>query len=518
MATLQSSETQNTEGFWLSGDFKYKDSETFLQDAVRAAALVKYTVVARQQSSLKIVPLTDLNPDMISAYLTCGAIGGTGPEFAAISNGYFKLGADGQTVAEYGPCDFTGMDTALDNPGFLTCGGIGTSAAFQAVAAGYFKVAFDAQAVEEIGPCDFSGISAPGDTPGSYLCGTNGAIIAAGWDAITDGAGTFPINGVNVVLAAMDFTDCLTFWDVAATITHHAAGRFVCTYDGNANVFQIVSPSTGETSTVAALSAGAAGTDITAAGYLNGTVAGAATAGTGGEGTHQSVPQIINAALAGKGYCSQSGDALVIVSRTAGETSSVSVLTAGTSGTDISGALLMNGLSGTGTPTAGTGGEALFESIVDILNAALHGEAFASFDGDAIIFTSPSKGLPASAITVLTAGVSGTDISGAAYLNGLTAVGTVTAATGEESTSIPIGIFVGEAITAADLVAGDVTDQAVAEYGDPATFDVDKLILENSLDIDDIVVGTGQSIRQHLTNIGLIASSTDEIFQSNPLT
>ena len=130
---------------------------------------------------------------------------------------------------------------------------------------------------------------------------------------------------------------------------------------------------------------------------------------------------------------------------------------------------------------------------------------------------SPTAGLPGSTISVLSdPAAGGTDISGVGFLNGV--AGAVTVATGQASTAVPIGIFVGGAITAADLVAADVEDQLVSGYGDPATFDVNKLILENSLDIDDIVQNTGFSIRQHLTNIGLIASETDEIFQSNPLT
>lgn len=275
MTILQATETQNTEGFWLSGDYSYKDSETFLQDAGRAADLVKFTVVARQQSSLKLVPLTDLNPNLTSASLACGVNGGA--------------------VAAYQNAD---SEFAINIDGTLT------------------DIQVDMTAIV----------------------------------ALTDIASA--INTISVPLGVL------------------------CSYNEETNTFY---------------------------------------------------------------------------------------------------------------------------------------------------FSSLKKGLPGSTITVLTAvaGGSGTDISGATHLNGLTAVGTVTAATGESSTAIPIGIFLGEDIAFADLVAGDVTDQAVANSGDPATFDVDKLILENSLDIDDpISVGAaaGQTIRQYLTNIGLIASTTNEIFQAQPLT
>ncbi len=272
MTTLQSTETQNTEGFWLSGDFKYKDNETFLQDAGRVADLVSKTVVARIQSSLKLIPLTDLNPNLTSASLACGVNGGV--------------------VAAYQNAD---SEFAINIDGTLT------------------NIQVDMTAIV----------------------------------ALTDIAPA--INTISVPLGVL------------------------CSYNEETNTFY---------------------------------------------------------------------------------------------------------------------------------------------------FSSLKKGLPASTITVLTAvsGGSGTDISGATHLNGLTTVGTVTAATGEASTAIPAGIFVGNDIATADLVAGDVTDQQVSGYGDPATFDVDKLILENSLDIDDVVSGTGQTIRQHLTNIGLIASTTDEILQTQPLT
>ncbi len=271
MTTLQSVENQNTEGFWNFGDYQHKDSETFLQEAGRVADLVKYTVVATQQSDLKLVPVSDLNPALTAA---------------------------------------------------------------------------------------------------SMLCGANGGNLAA-WQAVGDGSFTISIDGVELDITGLVFTAITALTDISG---------------------------------------------------------------------------IINIALALRGLC-------------------------------------------------------FYDEV-----------------GDVFTFVSPKTGLPGSSITVLTAGSAGTDISGAGFLNGLTTVGTVTAATGEASTAIPIGIFIGDDIATADLVAGDVTDQYVAISGDPAGFDVDKLVLEGGLTIDDIVVSTGQSIRQHLTNIGLIASTTDEILQTTPLT
>jgi len=86
----------------------------------------------------------------------------------------------------------------------------------------------------------------------------------------------------------------------------------------------------------------------------------------------------------------------------------------------------------------------------------------------AFTFTSLKKGLPASSITVLTAVVAGggTDISTALILNGLAGTGTVTNATGEITASIPAGVFMGEDIPFADIVAGDVTNQHLLIGGD----------------------------------------------------
>jgi len=391
MTTLQATETQNTEGFWLSGDYKYKDNETFLQEAGRVADLVSKTVVARRQSDLKLVPLTDLSPALVPGNMLCGAIGGTLPEFAAVSDAELSVDVNGETI-ELADMDLTGIDTIEDTPGY-------------------------------------------------WLCGANGDVIG-NWDALTDAAFSYVVDGVAYDTGQMNLTASVTFGGLIDIINFHLDGHATMEYAFTVDKFKLVSNKTGETSSVT-IGAPAAGTDISAAGYLNQT-AGAATAGTGGENLGENIAEIINAHAAGRFNVAFSGDAFVFMSPTSGILSAISVL------------------------------------------------------------SDPSAG--------------GTYIGGAGFLNGETGTGTATVGTGQVSTSIPIGIFVGNDIATADLVAGDVEDQIVVNYGDPATFDVNKLILENSLDIDDVVVGTEKTIRQHLTEIGLIASDTDEIFQSNPLT
>lgn len=133
-------------------------------------------------------------------------------------------------------------------------------------------------------------------------------------------------------------------------------------------------------------------------------------------------------------------------------------------------------------------------------------------------FSSLKQGLPDSTITVLTAvaGGSGTDISGATHLNGLTAVGTVTAATGEVTSSIPAGILMSDDITAAALVAGDVTNKVLL-VGSDKMIDEDLIILENSLTLASIVVSTGKTIRQHLELLGIYPRKSVNSQQIQPI-
>ncbi|RKX22186.1 MAG: hypothetical protein DRP45_11585 [Candidatus Zixiibacteriota bacterium] len=153
---------------------------------------------------------------------------------------------------------------------------------------------------------------------------------------------------------------------------------------------------------------------------------------------------------------------------------------------------------------------AALTDIVGIINVALAARAICVYDevGDVFSFFSLKSGLPASTIGYLVAGSAGTDISGAGFLNGLTGTGTITAATGEASESVPSGIYWGDEVTAADLVAGDVTNRKVLAGGDPIILDEDKIVLEGSLTLASVVVATGKTIEQHLRDIGIFARET----------
>jgi len=154
--------------------------------------------------------------------------------------------------------------------------------------------------------------------------------------------------------------------------------------------------------------------------------------------------------------------------------------------------------------------------IAGIIESALAGRAGIAYDqvGNDFTFFSLKSGLPASTIAVLTAGSSGTDISGSGFLNGL--AGAVTAATGEVTASIPAGIFMGDDIAFATIVAGDVTKQHLL-IGGNKYIDEAMIILENSLTMASIISATGKTIRQHLQELDIFPTPTDNNQQIQPI-
>lgn len=82
--------------------------------------------------------------------------------------------------------------------------------------------------------------------------------------------------------------------------------------------------------------------------------------------------------------------------------------------------------------------------------------------------------------------------------------------TATDGTAIPAGIYVGDDITQAAIVAGDVLINQILLLGDAATFDVAQLVLENSVALDD-VIGTGvtlTTVGDELRKIGFISEAT----------
>ena len=87
----------------------------------------------------------------------------------------------------------------------------------------------------------------------------------------------------------------------------------------------------------------------------------------------------------------------------------------------------------------------------------------------------------------------------------------VTATTGAATAR---GIYVGEPVASADLVAGDVTGAAILVGGDGITVDTQQVVLENSLTLNTVVGATSVNARliaDDLANIGIFVESTIDI-------
>lgn len=86
--------------------------------------------------------------------------------------------------------------------------------------------------------------------------------------------------------------------------------------------------------------------------------------------------------------------------------------------------------------------------------------------------------------------------------------------TATDGTAIPQGIYIGEAITAAALVAGDIPDALIVEGGAPLLVDKNQLVIEASKTLATVItVGTTdlRTVEDHLKEIGVYANDTIDI-------
>lgn len=86
--------------------------------------------------------------------------------------------------------------------------------------------------------------------------------------------------------------------------------------------------------------------------------------------------------------------------------------------------------------------------------------------------------------------------------------------TATDGTAIPIGIFLGNDITGAALVAGDVIDQVIL-IGGSVTIDTEQLTIESSKTLATVINATGgadniltQTVRDYLHMRGIFPEST----------
>ena len=488
------------------------DSETFEQDAGRAIALAPLTVMAQKALTRKWVPLNSVDPTLTKGKMIAGAAGAAEAGFQAVADGEFTVAVDGVAMNITG-LDFTGLEAPTATKGNMVCGAAGTDeAGFQAVADGEFTVSVDGVAINVIG-LDFTGIQAPTATNATLVCGAIGTNLG-GFQAVTDGSFTIVVDGNTHVITTLDWSLITALDEIVDPINALAAGRFTAVYDSDVDIVTIYSNRTGAVSTMGYLTAGGGGTDVSGAGFLNGlTGTGALVQGTGDDGTDRNISDVINDVAQGRFSTEYDGAVVSFFSPRLGDTSIVSVLSAvpAGGGTDISGAGFLNGLVGTGTATAGTGDDGTDRNIASMINDVAAGRFFVTYDGVRVAFFSPTLGVQ-SAVSVLSAvpAGAGTDISGAGFLNGLTGTGTVTAGTGGDGSDFPVGIYLGESITAAALVAGDVVGRVVLMGGN-IVCDKDQVVLENSLALTDVVVALSQTIQRALEQRGIWLTDSIDI-------
>ncbi len=389
--TAAQAETDHSNLPFFSGSAVSQISQTILQDAGRTAVLAPNTIMAQIASSRKWVPLADVDPAPTAGKMKCGAYGTTLVLTKAVTNGAFKIQVDGETAL-----DITGLN--------------------------------------------FAEIASIGDTGAKCVCGANGTNLA-GWEAVTNGGFGITVDGTLHTVLDVDFDNITELPDVAVRINAYTTTFGVeCRYNGAADKFEFYNLSKGQQSTITALVAG---------------------------GT-----------------------------------------------TDISGAGFLNGLTGTAVLTQGTGSDGSGVTMADIINAnatVISSGLRCVWDGSAFTFVSPTLGVN-SAVSVLTAGSAGTDISGAGYLNGLTGTGTATAGTGLDGSHLPAGIYRGTEITAAALVAGDVTGADII-VGGPITFDETNVVFDStgSVTMNTVITSLGVTVRAYLASRGMYAKTTSPV-------
>jgi hypothetical protein len=151
--------------------------------------------------------------------------------------------------------------------------------------------------------------------------------------------------------------------------------------------------------------------------------------------------------------------------------------------------------------------------IQDVIRAAILSQFDVEYNGDTdtFSFASPTYGAR-STITVLStvSGGTGTDISGASFLNGASGTGTATQGTGGGGVDIPRGIYLGGEITAAELVAGDVVDRPIL-VGGCCTVDSGQVVYEGSLSATSVVEAENNTIRGVLGTNGIYLEDTVDV-------
>ena len=88
--------------------------------------------------------------------------------------------------------------------------------------------------------------------------------------------------------------------------------------------------------------------------------------------------------------------------------------------------------------------------------------------------------------------------------------------TAVDGSAVPAGIYIGPNIAAADIVAGDVSENQILVGA--ALIDLNQLVIENSKTLDTVINATGgadniviQTVRDFLANRGIFVEDTVDI-------
>jgi hypothetical protein len=324
----------------------------------------------------------------------------------------------------------------------------------------------------------------PAEAPAFLTCGARGSTLEQ-FQAVVDGEFSVDVDGVTIELAGLDFSDIDAPGDTSATLTCGANGGIIGAYTAvNNAAFNI---------TVGGVASDVGPVDLT------------------GCTTFADVKDALDAACAVFGVrClyDETADTFSFVSVKTGRLATLAGLAAPAAGTDIHGAGFLNGAAAVAVD--GTGG--IGATIESVINAAAAGRFRVEYDAanDLDIFISPKTGQASTMTLLATVAVpAGTDISGAGantFLNGDVAPAAVTPATGFSQANIPTGIYIGDEILAATIVAGNVTNCPII-VGGTATINSDQIVLEGGLALTDIIVHEHKTIREVLTDKGMAPES-----------
>lgn len=128
----------------------------------------------------------------------------------------------------------------------------------------------------------WSALESQAKTAAVMECGAAGTAVA--FAAVSDGEIGVTVDGVDIELTDLDFSNATLLTEVAHVINIAAAGQFWCEYSPADDIFRFISPTRGAASSVSVLvDPDEGGTDITGATYFNG-LTGTATAGAGSGG------------------------------------------------------------------------------------------------------------------------------------------------------------------------------------------------------------------------------------------